>query len=336
MAILVTGAGMVGGLAASEVLKRGEKPVLYDIAPPYKYLKTVTDLAKVKVVRGDILDIPCLIRTIQENQVERIIHTAGLLTAGVRENPYAGIVVNISGTAAVLEAARITGCQRVVFTSSGTVYYSSYAESVKGPYKEDFMMRVISDRPKAIYPITKLACEFIGLCYSDLYGVDFAVVRFGGVYGPWIGLPSGVPARLVDKFLKNAAAGKPVVIDEPDFAFQGKLDLVYARDAARSTVLACMANNLKTRVYNIATGDMVSVEEIIAAVKKHFPDTTVDYKIPVHRGFSGYTVPDYPRDISAAKAEIGYQPEFGIDAGIADYLAWLRKNSLIQEGPWKE
>ncbi len=326
--VLVTGAGMVGAFAAAELLRTGETPVLYDLAPARDYLGTVLDLSRIKIVRGDILDIPCLIRTIQENRVDRIIHTAGLLTAGVRDNPYAGINVNIVGTAAVLEAARLTGCKRVVFTSSGTVYYSSYAETVKGPYKEDFVMRVLSDRPRAIYPITKLACEFIGLCYHDLYGVDFAVVRFGGVFGPWPGLPSGVPARLVDKFLKNAAAGRPVVIDEPDFAFAGKMDLVYSKDAGRSTVLAASAAKLKTRVYNIAMGEMVSVDQIIEAVKKHFPGISVEYKIPVRRGLSGYTLPDYPRDISAARAELGYEPEFGIESGITDYLEWIRRAGL--------
>lgn len=327
MSILITGAGMVGAFAAGGLLARGETPVLYDISPPYAYLKAVLDLSKVKVVRGDILDIPCLMRTIQDNKVDRIIHTAGLLTAGVRDNPYAGISVNIGGTATVLEAARLSRCKRVVFTSSGTLYYNAFVDSIKGPYQEDFLMRTLSDRPKSIYPITKLTSEFIGLCYNDLYGVDFAAVRFAGVYGPWIGQPSGIPGRLIDKFLKGAAAGRPVVIDEPDFAFTGKLDLVYSKDAAESTVLACLADNLKTRVYNIATGEVVSVDEIVSAVRQHFPDIAVDYKIGRDRGFSGYSArPNYPVDISCAGRELGYQPRFKLDAAIADYVSLIKQH----------
>jgi nucleoside-diphosphate-sugar epimerase len=325
MPVLVTGAGMVGGFAAADLLKRGETPVLYDITPQQNFLATIIDLTKVKLVKGDILDIPCLIRTIQENNIDRIIHTAGLLTAGVRANPYAGITINISGTAALLEAARITGCKRVVFTSSGTLYYSSYAESIKGPYQEDFMMRVLSDRPKAIYPITKLSSEFIGLCYNDLYNVDFVALRFAGVYGPWIGVPSGIPGRLIDKFLKTAAAGRPVVIDEPDFAFSGKLDLLYAKDASKSTVLACMASNLKTRIYNIGTGEVVGVDEIVESVKRHFPNINVDYKTPIGGGFSGYSQrPNYPMDLGRAQTELGYQPDYRLNEGISDYVDWMR------------
>ncbi len=191
MSVLITGAGLVGSYAAAQLSGMGERVVLFDVAPSWENLRRVPGLEGVEVVRGDILDFPDLLRVIKEKGVNRIIHTAAFLTAGARERPYAAIRVNILGTANVLEAARNLDIERVVFTSSVTVYYGSYSETDEAvadePQSEDFSFRAISQRPRGVYPTTKLACEHLGLSYRDLYGVDFVAVRFAGVFGPWQG-----------------------------------------------------------------------------------------------------------------------------------------------------
>ena len=82
-------------------------------------------------------------------------------------------------------------------------------------------------RPKNIYPITKLTCEYLGLSYHDLYGVDFITVRFSSVFGPWLGVTSGIPGRTIDQFAKPAVAGKKIIIEDTMLSYADWLRKYY-------------------------------------------------------------------------------------------------------------
>ena len=75
MTVLVTGAGMIGAQVAAQLIDRGEVPVLFDVAPPMKFLETVLDLNKVKIIRGDLLNMPEILRVVKEEGIDRIIHS---------------------------------------------------------------------------------------------------------------------------------------------------------------------------------------------------------------------------------------------------------------------
>ncbi|MEK7216658.1 MAG: NAD(P)-dependent oxidoreductase, partial [Chloroflexota bacterium] len=204
---VVTGAGLVGSWVARELTDMGHQVTLFDVAPPMQALSHWVDLDRVKLVRGDLQSLPEIINVIQEAKPEAVLHTASFLTAGVRERPYAGVQVNFMGTVNVLEAARIFGVPRVVFCSSGTVYTGMPGGLSMGK-DEDFAMRVVSQRPRGLYAVCKLACEHVGYTYHDLYGMEFVAVRFGGVYGPWQGAMSGLPGRFVRKAVEPLIQGR--------------------------------------------------------------------------------------------------------------------------------
>src|SRR3972149_8965802 len=107
MTILITGAGIVGTLAARKLVDMGERPILYEIAPQMANIASYVDIKRVRLIRGDILDLPDLLRAIKSEGVDRIIHTASFLTTAVRERPYAGAKTNLLGTMNILEAARL-------------------------------------------------------------------------------------------------------------------------------------------------------------------------------------------------------------------------------------
>ena len=130
MAILITGAGLVGTHTAQRLLDRGEKPVLYDLAPNRAYMQTVLDVDRVPVVRGDIRDLPHLMQVTREHQCDVIVHTAGLIGGRVDEEPYSGLQINLQGTINVLETARVMGARRVLFASTEGVYDRSQAMDV--------------------------------------------------------------------------------------------------------------------------------------------------------------------------------------------------------------
>jgi nucleoside-diphosphate-sugar epimerase len=328
MAILVTGGGMVGSQIAAQLLERGEKFVIFDAAPPLHHLSTVVDLKRVKIVRGDLLSTPDLVHTIRNEGIDRIIHTAGMLLSGVRERPYDGININIMGTASVLEAARLEGIKRVVFTSTGLVSFGAVDPGWPEPVDVDFQMKMLTHRPKAVYPVTKLACEYIGLCYHQLYKVDFVIVRLGSVFGPFLGVASSIPGRTIDQFIRPAIAGKKVIVEDPLLSYGGGADYVYSKDTARACICACFAEaeKIKTRVYTVTGGQFVTFQDLIDTVKKIFPKVEIELKHVSKGGAAGFPHPNtQPKDISRSRDEIGYVPEYPLEKALTDYAEWLGK-----------
>lgn len=328
MAVMITGGGMVGAQILAQLVERGETPVLFDIAPPMAYLQTIVDVSKVKIVQGDIMSMSDVLRVIENEGIDRIIHTAGFLLSAVRERPYDGVMVNVQGTMNMLEASRLTGIRRFVFTSTGVVSFGAIEPGWPEPLVEDYAMKCVSHRPKAVYPVTKLACEYLGFCYHDLYNVDFVTVRLSSVFGPCPGQASSIPGRSIDQFIRPAMRGERIVIQDPLLSFAGGVDYVYSKDTARGCVCACFADSasLKQRVYTIHGGQFVTFQDLVETVKKLFPKVDIELKFVAKTGSAGFPYPSTEsKDLSRARAEIGYEPGYNLEKALRDYSEWLGK-----------
>jgi len=328
MTILVTGAGLLGSQVAAKLVERGEKPILYDIVYDLESFPTIVEMNKVTRIVGDLLDLPFLIDVIKKEKINRIIHSASMLFSGVRARPYSGVMTNIIGTLNVLEAAKITNIERVVFTSSIIVSGGVRELSVKTPYQEDFTLKCLSQKPPNIYGVTKLTSEYLGLLYHELYGVDFVALRVGGLFGPWKKTPSGVPSRVADLFVRNAAYEKPVIIDDPFFTFSGVVDFVYSKDVAKGCVLACFVEKekIKSRVYNMTWGTPYTFQDIIETTKKVFPGVEIKVREISKGGWAGMGAYPVPYDVSKIRNELGFEPDFNLETSFRDYGGWLKRH----------
>ena len=200
--LLIGGSGNVGSHIAKELAEQGENPIIFDVAPPNKIL--LGDAAsKVKFVRGDIMNLAEIISTIKENNITRIIQTASILTGECEKRPFVAMKVNIEGTVNVLEACRLTDVERLVYTSSSSVYGKGGLEDAK--ITEDFPRN-----PESIYGVTKLAGEIFGQTYVQKYGLQLIVLRLRLVYGP--GQRTGISVitdELIGKTLRGQQAALP-------------------------------------------------------------------------------------------------------------------------------
>src|SRR5262249_34728165 len=122
MSVLITGAGLIGSQIARLEQEAGRTPVIFDIAPRADALADFVDLDRCVVVRGDVTNPLDLVNAIQSNGVRRIVHCAahGGLTPGSNAAPLTSTLVNVMGSAYVLEAARVLKLDRVVLASSST------------------------------------------------------------------------------------------------------------------------------------------------------------------------------------------------------------------------
>ncbi|MHB2165594.1 NAD-dependent epimerase/dehydratase family protein [Alsobacter sp. R-9] len=303
-AVLVTGAGVVGRLTAEALAARGDAVVLVDVRKPDRDLRSGIAFAIC-----DVADADALGDVVARHGCRSIIHTAAVLSTGIRQDPVRGVAVNVLGTANVLDVARRCGVGRVVLASSTTVGYTTFARG--GDHadgvREDLALRIVSERPASIYAATKLCGEHLGLLYADLYGVDTVILRYGAVLGGDLDRPTSVPGRLLARLVEGARRGETVVLDDPYLAWGGMEEFVDARDCAGANVHALDASSPRQRVYNVGTGEAVTLASFIAIVRQAHPSLDVMYPGEPSTGFAGFPHRrPAPSNVDAARSELGF------------------------------
>lgn len=333
MTTLITGVGAVGSHVAAKLQAMGEKVVLYDLRPQLEFIGTMVDLEKASLVVGDVNSLELIGEVVRSQQVDTIVHLAGFLTKDLLRNPYGGAQLNLLGTASVLDVARRCGVRRVVFTSTRGVNQIAPPPEDGSVLSEDFQMRVLSDRPKTMYELTKLTGEYLGLLYGDLYGIEFVALRLGGGFGPTPGPPSGLTGGVLRPLVYGALSGEPVVIRDPKLAYAGKHEFIYFKDDAEALALACTREGLTQRVYNIRMDRTYSYDEVLDTVRRVIPGVPISNETAASMSMTPGRAPreDFA-DTTAAREELGWSPAYDLEEGIRDWVRWIREYQPVNGG----
>jgi UDP-glucose 4-epimerase len=298
LAILVTGAaGFIGSYFLSKALREGEDVVAYDINPPNPRL--VGSVDGLTVVRGNVLDLRGISRTIEDYGIKEVVHLASLLTSPSQKDPMKAIDVNIKGTLSVLEASRLFGIDRIVFASSQAVYGHTSEQPIDEEHPKN---------PCTIYGISKLASELLGMNYNELYGMSFIALRFPLVYG--MGKARGF--NIIEQLIESGSA--TVRGDQ-------KYEPLYVKDAAKALFLALRARGIKHHIFNIGSGQMLSLWEMVEIIKKFVP--TASIKIEAGRDPSYCT--RGPLNCERARRELSFEPMYDFEKGVEDYFIMLNR-----------
>lgn len=321
MRTLITGAGLVGSaVAARLVAEYGDEPVLYDVAFREENLRDHLDLRRVTLVRGDIGDQEALQDVMRRQAVDGVIHTAGLLARAVREQPLEGARVNVLGSLAVLEAARVAGVRRVVFCGSIAVALRLRRGANASPLGEDFALHAESEYPVSMYSTMKLATEWLGRGYEAQHGLEFVSLRLSGIFGRWRGSNSGMAGQLVQRLMDRTWRGEPVPVTAAEL--QRPANYVYAADAAQAAVRALVAERLAHRVYNVAMDRNYTVAELAPLVEAAL-GRAVELDVrgpPPAQPSEGFPLIDTRR----ACQDLGWTLEFPMERALAHYGEWRR------------
>jgi nucleoside-diphosphate-sugar epimerase len=176
-----------------------------------------------------------------------------------------------------------------------------------------------------VYAANKQAAEDLGRAYQATFGLDVVAVRFAAVFGPWGAGGGGAATIAVERWLRAAVNGEPVEVD------LGGSDWIYSKDAAKGTHLACWAEGLQDRLFNLGMGRFYGADDVAAAIDAAVPgsDAKVTAQPPSATMFqmSPGAAAGKIMNIDRARNQLGYEPEFPMPAAIADYVAWVRKNS---------
>ena len=332
MAILVTGgAGFIVSHTCVELLEAGYDVVVVDnlYNSSRKSLDRVEQITGKKPVfyEADILDREALSRIFEKEQIESVIHFAGLKAVGESvSKPIEYYYNNIAGTLVLCDVMRRHNVKNIVFSSSATVYGDPAfipitEECPKGkitnPYGQTkgMLEQVLEDIHVSDPEWNVILLRYfnpIGAHKSGLIGED----------------PKGIPNNLVP-YVAQVAIGKLETLgvfgddyDTPDGT--GVRDYIHVVDLAKGHVAAIKKLEKKKGVliYNLGTGKGYSVLDVVHAFEK-----ACGKEIP-------YTIkPRRPGDIATcyadpakAKAELGWEAQYGIEEMCADSWKWQSMN----------
>lgn len=177
-ALVTGGAGFIGSNLVDALLARGDTvTVIDDLSSGREQNLQAALSAGAKLVRADVRDAPAVASIIAGARPQAIFHLAAQVDVRISlTDPGHDARTNVEGTINVLEAARLAGVERVVFSSTGGAIYG---ETDVLPTPE-----TVAPLPMAAYGQSKFCAErYLGL-YERLYGLSTIALRFGNVYGP--------------------------------------------------------------------------------------------------------------------------------------------------------
>ena len=318
MSILITGGtGWVGTGLAHRLVERGEDVILFDIAPQ---IERVADIKKnLKVVQGDQTVWPDVLNVVKENNVEGIFHLA-MLPEEADANSWTIYESNVAGTKNVLEAARLFGVKRVVFTSTVSTYNL-------GMSTENITDETIQ-RPNNVYGVSKLCGELLGRCYRKKFDLDFRCIRYPQITGPSVKVnrfPSDIAKKMqyIGWTIQSAALGRPA---EFPVSEDNKLPVLYYEDALRATLMLYDApkEQIETVCYNVVSVfPSLTAKEVELAIKKFIPEAQLTYK--PDPGVMDYYQGNNNFDDSRAREEWGWKPLYAdFEKIVADFINEVR------------
>lgn len=211
----------------------------------------------------------------------------------------------------LLEAAKTLKIERVVYSSSASIYGQLKKPDGSLVKEED----AVSIYPTYFYRAAKTVSEWMGDFYKEKHGVSFVALRYSSVYGP--GLYRSIPLEL-----KKGILGQPC----RPFLTRPLDDLIYIDDVVDAVRRALFSDRPLSRAYNIGLDKTYFSEDLKRAIEKALPNLKFEIgehpnaaEVAPHRNRD-------PLDISLAKRELGWEPKIYLEEGIALLAAWLTEH----------
>ncbi len=305
--LAVGGAGLIGSHVVEALLAHDvAEVVVYDNLTRGSLENLEVALADDRVrlfeAGGDVQHTDLLARAMQG--IDGVFHFAALWLLQCHEFPRAAFDVNIRGTYNVFEAAIAAGVQRVVWSSSASVY----GDAVEEPMTEDHPFRNTT-----FYGATKIAGEAMATALHHRYGLPYVGLRYMNVYGPRQDY-QGAYIAVIMKMLDAIDRGEPLTLyGDGSQAY----DFVYVGDCALANVRAMQADTVD-RHYNVGTGTRTSIKELAELLLELTgADVGIRYE-PAGLTFVKNRIGSPVR----ARDEIGFEATVPLEQGLRELIAW--------------
>ena len=257
------------------------------------------------VVTGDFAS-PSMLARVSSGAYDVIFHLAANPRVEFSvKNPALTTHHNVQKTIELMTAAR-DNIDRFVFASSSACYGNvDLLPTVEGS---------VADSPTSPYGLQKLVIEQFGKLYSDLYGMDFAALRFFNAYGP--GQDGTSPySTAISAWCTRLSNDEPLRSDGDG---RQSRDMVYVEDIAKAMLATAEhPHRIGFDVFNVGNGASFQNIEILRYLTERFQHAEVSHA-PERKGDVKHTL----ASISKIKDKIGWSPEVEFWDGLNRTLNW--------------
>lgn len=316
--LITGGAGFIGSHLCEALLARGDRVAVIDNLSTGRRENVAHLVAhpEFTLVIDDVENEQTLDRLAGECQV--IIHLAAVVGVDrVLNEPVRTLAINLSGTEAVLKAARRRGVKTMIASTSEV-----YGKGAHVPFREDDdVLLGPTSKHRWAYAASKMVDEFMGLAYHREYGLPVVIFRLFNTVGP---RQTGRYGMVLPRFVRAALHGQPLRVfgDGSQSRCFG-----HVRDAVRAIAALADAPQAVGRVFNIGTTEEISILALAQRVIDLTDSVSKIELVPYEQAYpDGYE--DMPRrvpDTARIREAVGWTPRMSLDEIIGDVAESLRQ-----------
>ncbi len=314
--LVIGGAGFIGSTIVDRLLTRdvGEVRIFDNFSRGRRsnLREALRDpRCEVFALGGDILHRDILARAMEG--ADGVVHTAALWLLHCHEYPDSAFEVNVRGTYQVVQAAIAAGVERLVFSSSASVY----GNALEVPMTEEHPYNNLT-----FYGATKIAGEHMLKALGDQHGLSWAGLRYMNVYGPRQDY-RGAYTAVMHKILDRIEAGERPILHGDG---RQEYDFIHVRDVADANLCALEATT-PAGFYNVGRGVGTSLRELAELLLELTgSELEIEYQ-PAAQSFVTHRI----GDIKAAERDLGFRWKVDLREGMQELIDWRRRDAAAVE-----
>jgi UDP-glucose 4-epimerase len=304
---VIGGAGLVGSHIVDQLVATDTgEIVVFDnfVRGVRRNLALASGSPKVKIVEGDLRDTDASRRLLEG--IDYVFLLTALWLGECVSQPRAALEVNVVGVYNVIELCQELGIQKVVYSSSASVY----GDAIQVPMTEEHPFN-----NRTFYGATKIAGEQFFRAFYDMHKLNYVGLRYMNIYGPRMDY-KGTYVSVIMKVLDRIEQGLPPIIFGDG---SQSYDFVHVSDVARANILALQSDSTD-EFFNIGTGVRTTINELVELLLR----LTGSQVRPEYRPQAHMFVTHRVGSTEKAEKRLDFRATVPLDDGLRSVIAWRR------------
>jgi nucleoside-diphosphate-sugar epimerase len=312
--VVTGGAGFIGSHIAAALSASGARViVLDDLSTGHR--ENLEEIGgDIEFIQGSVADQDLLLKAFEG--VELVYHEAAIPSVPRSvEAPRQTHIASVDGTFSVLLAARDRNVRRVVYAASS----SAYGDQPTLPKSEQ-----MAPDPLSPYAVAKLVGEYYCKVFTRVYGLETVALRYFNVFGPRQD-PGSQYSGVVSRFLRALFGNqRPVIYGDGGHS----RDFTYIDNVVAANLSAADAKGASGKVINVANGQRVTLNELLAELKDLTgkQDVTAEYLVP-RVGDVRHSL----ADITMARELLNYESKVDLREGLRRTIDWWKTSRFANK-----
>jgi nucleoside-diphosphate-sugar epimerase len=308
LTILITGGtGFIGSFLARDLLKStSEDLILFDYVLNNKRISDFASNSRITLVQGDVSNKEKVENIFTKFEpITCVFHFGSLMPPLTELELQNAFRVNIQGTFNILEAARLSKVQKVIYSSSGAVY---------GPGVDLLVTEKTFRDPWTMYGVGKVCSEVLGSYYSKRQDMNFTAIRFPALIGP--GRTGKGMTIFANNIIQYPAQNEKAICNvESDVT----IPMIYIKDASYFLTSLLERNYIPEQAYNI-DGTWISAEELANIVKSEIPDAVIEYQADPELTIQLKSWEMMKGNDELVRTDLDYSPKYSPEEFVKDFI----------------